>query len=393
MTGWVSVDCQIGRQKNLSSRSRFGDFLPSNPQASLTQDSLPFVQNHAKAQGRHIWLTEAFVHGPFETTSAFPGYWLSRNRLVNTVVVFLWTILKAQYIAIMPDLTVRPLPRGTPAASPNIFTVYLAEAYLERHGLQLGSVCAMRTANGPIGSVIVRKSPDLSIKVSVIQTSQALQSIYGLKLGDKVALRYIKSSLQSALVVSVAEVRAEANGSSRASECSEETHAWRSSLRAMLREAEVFSPGLKLHDVAASGCRKTYEVLDIDGEREIQLFRIDADFEIRILESIESLVPHVERVLSIPRDGIGMSWQVLQYVVFLVFFLAPFQSLSPRERRTFHLKTHNLTHQVRRRTRCSFGQGRSARGGARCTSEGIRLVQSDTQAAARHSTIRCVRGR
>ena len=228
----------------------------------------------------------------------------------DVLVVCLWTILLEQYTVTMPDLTVRPLPRGTPAASPNIFTVYLAEAYLERHGLQLGSVCEMRTANGPIGSVIVRKSPDLSIKVSVIQTSQALQALYGLKLGDKVSLKYINRSLQSALVISVTEVEAEANGSSRASECSQETLAWRSSLSAMLREAEVFSPGLTLQDVTASGSRRNYQILDIDGEREIQLFRMDGDFEIRILDSIESLVPYLESPLVIPRDGVGMFWHL-----------------------------------------------------------------------------------
>ena len=207
----------------------------------------------------------------------------------------------------MAELTVRPAPSGFLSSSADIFKVHLSPEYLLRHNLQSGNVCSLSTLhkeNSSIGSVIVDKSTDKSLRSSIIQTSQALQALYRLKLGDKVSLTRTKEGLPHAATITFTQVKGVLGDASALSSSDERTH-WSWVLQKLFIKTNLIAAGVTFDDVEVCGETRSFTVLEVDTVREPRVFRVDPDCHVIIIDSDDKASIPDELYLEINSSAVG----------------------------------------------------------------------------------------
>ena len=174
----------------------------------------------------------------------------------------------------MADLIVRPAPNGSNSGSTDIFKVYLAPEYILRYNLRPGEICDLEKGGLPVGSVLIDRSPDKSLRVSVIQISQALQTLYKLKLGDKVSLRHKKEDLPTATTVTFIEIdQASGDGLSSMIDGDERAH-WSWVLGKVLKKSSVIAPGMSFSNVEVVGETRSFKILAVEESKITQLYQL-----------------------------------------------------------------------------------------------------------------------
>jgi AAA family ATPase len=97
---------------------------------------------------------------------------------------------------------IRPLSKPPRTDLKDAFRIYLSPTSLSYHHLKAGEVCEIRAEGKQNQAAIAWTAPE-KIQDSVVQTSKILQTVYGLKLGDKVSLHRREDRIPGATVLTI----------------------------------------------------------------------------------------------------------------------------------------------------------------------------------------------
>ena len=175
--------------------------------------------------------------------------------------------------------TVRPSPKIPRADLKDTFWVYLSPANLLLHGLRPGEACQVVAPNGVSGPVIA--FDNAKIQDTIVQISKAVQSLYGLKLGDKISLSYSPGAVAVAQHVTLAE-HSEENERQPIPERDHGHWAWIA--EDVLRRAEHICQGMVFDNIEAKRQSRSFKVVSINGRRAppVRIFKLESDVKVRV---------------------------------------------------------------------------------------------------------------
>ena len=204
--------------------------------------------------------------------------------------------------------TVRPFSKPARTDLKDVFRIYLSTASLLLHKLRAGDACQIQTPGGSSKPAIAWPASE-KIQDTVVQTSKTLQSLYDLKLGDKVFIVGGDGSITDVQSVQLTEVPREGSGLPYASVTDDERAHWAWFLEDPVSSAEVIYPGMVFEDVELKRQRRSFKVEAINEAQDGHvLYRMRPSSEIH-LGGVPPLRPAVAGFphgrLYVPGDGIG----------------------------------------------------------------------------------------
>ncbi|KAL8720402.1 MAG: hypothetical protein Q9225_002722 [Loekoesia sp. 1 TL-2023] len=167
--------------------------------------------------------------------------------------------------------TVRPY-KSTRADGRDSFRVYLSATALHYHDLRAGDMCQLSIAPESSFPAIAWPASE-RIQDTILQTTKALQSLYGLKLGDQIFLSRSSGSLLDAHDIVISEYQeAEDHSLSSSLEPPEKAH-WAWLLEYNLKQAGVLCPGMIFPGVRAKGEERTFRIDTINSSADAALYQ------------------------------------------------------------------------------------------------------------------------
>lgn len=204
--------------------------------------------------------------------------------------------------------TVRPFSKSARTDLKDVFRIHLSPASLLLHKLRAGDACQIRTPGGSSKPAIAWTAPE-KIHDTVVQTSKTLQSLYDLKLGDKILIFGGDGIIADAQSVQLTEVPREGSSLPHVSLEDDERVHWAWLLEYPLNRAEVIYPGMVFEDVEVKNQQRSFKVEAINAAQDGHiLYRMRPSSEIH-LGSVPPLGSAVEDFpderLCVPSNGIG----------------------------------------------------------------------------------------
>ncbi len=146
------------------------------------------------------------------------------------------------------------------------------------------------------------------IKEDIVQTSKALQKLYGLELGCKVLLSQTKHPIQDANDVGLCEVfKYESDVSLSPLDEGGRFH-WSWLLEYAVEQAGMLSPGMVLDNYECRGEKRAFKVQEINFSADPLLYRAHKGCKVNIVENtMETAHPgdNLKCELLIPSEGVG----------------------------------------------------------------------------------------
>ena len=163
--------------------------------------------------------------------------------------------------------TIRPFSKAARTDGKDTFRIYLSPATLLQHKLRAGDPCNITGSSGPARTAIAWTAPE-RIQDNVVQTSKALQTLYGFKLGDKVSISKRERTIQEVATACLAE---KVPDGAQALEAPDKGH-WEWFLEMPLSKAEFICTGMVFENVELKGSRRTFTVKSINGQESQDLY-------------------------------------------------------------------------------------------------------------------------
>ncbi|KAL9130243.1 MAG: hypothetical protein Q9217_001536 [Psora testacea] len=208
----------------------------------------------------------------------------------------------------MAELTVRPAPGVAQKSKKNMFRAYLNPAYLVRYNLREGGIYTLQMQDTPIGHAAIAKSSDRDLKTSVIQLSQCLQTLYSIKLGDKISINPTQVELPFAHTISAVRTSETSQSQTIVDSRGEDHVHWAWLLKRLFHTTEIIAPGIEFEDIDVLGEKRAYRIVEIDSSRDLCLYRMQLNCNVQILDSSPSggeIVGNKTTALTIPRHDVG----------------------------------------------------------------------------------------
>ena len=224
-------------------------------------------------------------------------------------------------MAISRGYIVRPPPKAPRTDLKDVFWIYLSPANLLLHGLRPKDACCIQTPQSVQRYAIV--FDNANIQDSVVQTSKALQTLYGLKIGDNILVSKYGNPIPVVESVNLEEVLEEKQ---REPVSQDDCAHWAWVVKHALARAEHFCPGMVI-GVEAIWQTRTFKVARINDIVDIILHRFIPGSDITV--KIETAgnrgqlsTPSEYKSLQISSDRVaGLDSQLLQ----INNALAPFE--------------------------------------------------------------------
>ena len=200
---------------------------------------------------------------------------------------------------------VRPWPSRTD--SRDIFRIYLSPSNLVLHKFSAGNVCNIETPDGLMKPAIVWPAAE-KIKEDIVQTSKALQKLYGLELGCKVLLSQTKNPPQDANDVGLSEVFEDDSDISLSPLDEGGRFHWSWLLEYVVEQAVMLSPGMMLDNCECKGEKRAFKVQEINFSAESLLYRAHKGCKVYIVDNTKEAVhpgDNLKCELLISSDGVG----------------------------------------------------------------------------------------
>lgn len=145
------------------------------------------------------------------------------------------------------------------------------------------------------------------IQDTVIQTSKTLQTLYGLKLGDKISVLRTNTSIENATIITVVEVPRVAPKTPLPSLTEIDRSHWAWVLQHTLEKAEIVCPGVTIDGVEAREERRSFKILEVNSSDDLALYHIQSHTNIRIQDGIfmEDSIRGRTKPFKINTEGIG----------------------------------------------------------------------------------------
>lgn len=206
-----------------------------------------------------------------------------------------------------PGYVVQPLSKIPRVELKDVFRVYLSSTALQLQKLHPGDLCTVLTGGEIKGPVIVWPSLE-KIQDSRIQISKPLQSLYEIKLNDRVSLSCNNELAKDSTNIQVREIFQPNQGTPPSTLNEVHKVHWLYVLKHILQKAELICPGVLLEGVELVGEKRTFEVIDVNSSSDRILYRVQPKTKISIKDASlqdESNEKDFSKVIQISSAGIG----------------------------------------------------------------------------------------
>lgn len=203
--------------------------------------------------------------------------------------------------------TVRPFSKPMRSDKKDLFRVYVSPGSTLSLGLQAGDPCSLQGPHGFIGCAIIWPASE-KILDSVIQTSNTLQTLYGVKLGDKISIAEKNSSLPDTKSVTLCEIASVESKFTLPSLSGFERAHWAWLLEHALKKAEFLSPGMVFDHLEAKDQKRSFRVQEINFSSELALYRFHSSCTTQVCDEhslIGDMCKGGNQPLKITSHGIG----------------------------------------------------------------------------------------
>ena len=202
---------------------------------------------------------------------------------------------------------VRPFSKPARTDLKDVFRIHLSPATMLLHGLHAGDSCQVEKSNQIIGPAIAWPAPEKIID-SVVQTSKTLQTLCGLKLGDKVSILRSDVPIEDADSIILCEFHPidVKNPLPPLNEHNRSHWSW--FLEYILEKAEYLCPGMLFENIELRGEKRSFKLLSVNSSNGPVLLRAHSISKIHIQDPFfqqngrSSPAPDM---LEISSDGIG----------------------------------------------------------------------------------------
>ena len=204
-----------------------------------------------------------------------------------------------------PEYKVRPSSRADPK---DVFRIFLSPAQLLLHKLNAGDVCHIVTLHESLTRPAVVWPATEKIKDDVVQTSKALQVLYGLKLDSRISIRRGDVAITDADEIALCEIpQYESESALPNLEEDERSHwAWR--LKHYLFKAEILAPGMTFDRVEANDEKRSYRIQSINSSADPILYRARPSCTVYLKDCDSERANSFEwgkSFLVVPSEGVG----------------------------------------------------------------------------------------
>ena len=204
--------------------------------------------------------------------------------------------------------TVRPLQKPVRADLKDAFRVYLSPTMLMLHKLRPGDLCRLESLDGIPMAAIVWAAAE-KIQDTIVQTSKVFQTLYGLKLGDKVTIHKDNALIEDVKTITLSELSLDGNEQDLVSLDKAEREHWRWFLEYPLSRAEIMCPGLMVEGVELKGSQRSFKIEQINSSTSsdtLYRFVIGADIQVKEYQRRDGAsADNPLRSLLITKEGIG----------------------------------------------------------------------------------------
>jgi len=184
-----------------------------------------------------------------------------------------------------------------------------------------GDVCMLETSQGVAGPAVAWTATE-KIKDDVVQLSRALQKLYSIKLDSRVTVSCSNVSVIDAFDITLHEVPFDGSATPLSSFGKDESLGWAVLLKSYLQEADLLTPGLEFDNVTGFGCKKTFQILQINSSTDKNPYRAGPISKVRIIQHTSQDDKHYR--LSVSTRGVGgLSAQLTQINAKLEAFQSP----------------------------------------------------------------------
>ena len=200
---------------------------------------------------------------------------------------------------------VRPWPSRTDTR--DIFRIFLSPSSLVLHKFSAGEICNIETPSGLVKPAVVWPAAE-KIKEDIVQTSKALQKLYGLELGCKVLLSQTNHQIQDANDVALCEVFEDGSDVSLPPLDEGGRFHWSWFLEYAVEQAGVLSPGMMLDSYECKGEKRAFKVQEINFSADPLLYRAHKGCKLNIVGNTMEIAHHGDNLkceLLIPSEGVG----------------------------------------------------------------------------------------
>ena len=169
-----------------------------------------------------------------------------------------------------PEYKVRPSSR---VDLKDVFRIFLSPAQLLLQNLHSGDLCNIVTLDQSSTRPAIVWPATERIKDDVVQTSKALQTLYGLKLDSRISIRRGDEVITDADEFILREIPQNESGSvlSDLDEDNRSHWAWR--LKHYLFKAEILAPGMTFDRVEANDEKRSFRIQSINSFVDSRLYR------------------------------------------------------------------------------------------------------------------------
>ena len=168
------------------------------------------------------------------------------------------------------EYKVRPSSR---ADLKDVFRIFLSPAQLLFHKLNAGDICHIVPLHQSSTRPAVIWPATEKIKDDVVQTSKALQVLYGLKLDSRISIRPSDELITDADDITLSEVPQSGPGSVLPNLDKDERSHWAWRIKHYLFKAEILAPGLTFDRVEANDEKRSFRIQSINSFAGSRLYR------------------------------------------------------------------------------------------------------------------------
>ena len=199
---------------------------------------------------------------------------------------------------------VRPSSR---ADLKDVFRIFLSPTQLLLRKLQAGDACCIETHQGLIRPAVVWPATE-KLKDDVVQTSKALQVLYGLKLDSRVSIRRSNVAIVDASEVTLCEISRTESGAALPKLDEDDRSHWAWRLKHYLCKADLLVPGMTFDSVEANDEKRSFQTQKINSSADPALYRARRSCTVYLNHGDSEKVYSFEdnkSLLIVPREGIG----------------------------------------------------------------------------------------
>ena len=204
-----------------------------------------------------------------------------------------------------PEYKVRPSSHTDPK---DVFRIFISPAQLLLHKLHAGDICHIRVLHESSNKPAVVWPATEKIKDDVVQTSKALQALYGLKLDSRISIRRGDLAITDADEIALCEIHEDDCGSAPAKLDEDERSHWAWILKHYLSKAHILAPGMTFDRVEANDERRSFRIQSINSSTDSILYRSRPSCKVYLNSGDHEKAEGFEggkSSLLIPSEGVG----------------------------------------------------------------------------------------